>query len=1191
MSTVKANEREFSGQVVTWLNEAISQGSYPFEIASSEASLKVSSTETNFPDIQIWLNRKAGVSSCGWELKMPDTPADDKTLLENAAKKARAMKADYFVTWNMRDAIIWRTPNWIEKVSHEHRLKTYPSILPVTEANDLWVASKQELLKSRSREILYDLSILHRDGHLHLVDVDSTFFVHILTEAAKTLVPHIHQSLVAKMGKDKKFREALFDWAIKQAIANYDDPAFYETVSRQVIYRLIGKVLFYLTLRRFRSDLPAMHLKDIDPSRIDKKLKEYFELARQIDYQAVFEEDFTDNIPIPVAVVEPLTMLIEDLNRFSFSHMPQDVVGNVFEKLIPPEERHALGQYFTREELVDIINAFCIQSKDAKVLDPTCGTGTFLIRGYDRLKTLGEKAHTTLLSNLWGIDVARFPAELATINLYRQNISDYRNFPRIVSKDFFEIKPEDSFKFPPPKSTGDADFMIEENLPAFDAAVGNFPYIRQELINKRFPKYKDKLANTLAEDWLNEDAELFQLNHKDQKKLEDDKQNKLSLRDWYGRVDLKLSGQADIYAYLFFHTARFLKEDGGRMGIVTSNSWLDVAYGYELQRFFLKNFKIIAILESRCEPWFEDAAINTVVTILERIPLKPSPLAGEGKGEGVKEDRNNHLVKFVKIKKRLKDLIPWDMKMEATRRWGGLDKIVHKIEKAGSEHYKIKGTKVENTLRGIATYEDDDFRIRAVQQGELLENLDSAGKTVKWGQYLRAPDVYFEILEKCKDNLVPLKEVADVGFGIKTGINEFFHLTHEKIEHWNIEDEFLYPLLTSPKEIETLYIDSNNIEFKVFVCSKTKKELRNARQLGALKYIEWGEKQRTKERGGHKKGGTPFPEVPSVQGRPFWYDLGKNVSCDFVVNRFIGERFFFSINKTGALIGDVAFVADLKNRKDIDIFSAILNSTTISLFVEISGRAGLGEGLLTFYGPDIVDLPVIDPNKISTEKKKVIIKSFEQLSTRPILPIFEEVKMKDRQKLDSLVLEAIGLDPKKYLKPIYDGLCELVRERIGLAGMRKNVKKAKTEKDVEKLIEQVANETIPNGARRFPDEFIDSRYLKDAKEISIPNEPLKLGSYFMGQQEIVSEGGFKYNASSLEEAKFIIYSQKPNSYIIKLPKDKIRITKSVDEYERYIKGLKDELFQAFFTRTHDHKLAETLVARVMEEMGNYPAGK
>ncbi|MBI3814939.1 MAG: hypothetical protein HY279_10825, partial [Nitrospinae bacterium] len=204
-------------QVISWLNEAISQGSYPFEIASSEASLAVSSGETNFPDIQIWLSRKSGMGFCGWELKTPDTPADDNALLENAAQKARAMNADYFVTWNMKDAVIWRTPGWIEKVTHEHRLKTYPSILPVNEANDLWVISKQELLKGRARDILYDLSILQRDGHLHLIDVDSTFFVHILTEAVKTLIPHIYQSLITKMGRDKKFKEGLFDWAVRQA--------------------------------------------------------------------------------------------------------------------------------------------------------------------------------------------------------------------------------------------------------------------------------------------------------------------------------------------------------------------------------------------------------------------------------------------------------------------------------------------------------------------------------------------------------------------------------------------------------------------------------------------------------------------------------------------------------------------------------------------------------------------------------------------------------------------------------------------------------------------------------------------------------------------------------------------------------------------------------------------------------------
>lgn len=207
----------------------------------------------------------------------------------------------------------------------------------------------------------------------------------------------------------------------------------------------------------------------------------------------------------------------------------------------------------------------------------------------------------------------------------------------------------------------------------------------------------------------------------------------------------------------------------------------------------------------------------------------------------------------------------------------------------------------------------------------------------------------------------------------------------------------------------------------------------------------------------------------------------------------------------------------------------------------------------------------------------------EELQERDVESILEEVNMKDRQKLDSLVLEAIGLDPKKYLKPIYDGLCELVRERLELGGMRKKVKATKTEKDVEKLMEQVINEVLPNGSRKFPEEFIDNRYLKDAKEISIPSEPLKLGKFFFGRQEVLSESGFKYEAASVAEAKFIIFSQKPNCYIVKLPEDKIRLKKAVDEYERYIDGLKDELFQTFFTRTHDHKLADTLVIRVMEK--------
>lgn len=104
--------------------------------------------------------------------------------------------------------------------------------------------------------------------------------------------------------------------------------------------------------------------------------------------------------------------------------------------------------------------------------------------------------------------------------------------------------------------------------------------------------------------------------------------------------------------------------------------------------------------------------------------------------------------------------------------------------------------------------ENESMRIFVVEQGKLWEEgFDAdAEKYVgsKWGKYLRAPSIFFKILEKGKDLFVPLKAVAEVRFGIKTGANEFFYLTEEQIKAFGIEREFwmhplqnlLVPLLT-----------------------------------------------------------------------------------------------------------------------------------------------------------------------------------------------------------------------------------------------------------------------------------------------------------------------------------------------------------------------------------------------------------
>ena len=173
------------------------------------------------------------------------------------------------------------------------------------------------------------------------------------------------------------------------------------------------------------------------------------------------------------------------------------------------------------------------------------------------------------------IDIARFPAQLATINLYRQKIEDFNNFPRILSHDFFEVTQDIVFRFPPPRKDNEDSPYIEETLPQFNAIVGNFPYIRQELIEKRIKGYKKSLERVLASEWLIDYPDLFELKPKDEKELALSHKNGMDISPFLDKARLLLSGQADIYAYLFFHAASFL-EEGARMGIITSNSWLDV---------------------------------------------------------------------------------------------------------------------------------------------------------------------------------------------------------------------------------------------------------------------------------------------------------------------------------------------------------------------------------------------------------------------------------------------------------------------------------------------------------------------------------------------------------------------------------------------------------------------------------------
>ena len=73
-------------------------------------------------------------------------------------------------------------------------------------------------------------------------------------------------------------------------------------------------------------------------------------------------------------------------------------LGGIFQKLIAPEERHKFGQHYTNEDLVDVVNAFCIRKAEDVVLDPACGSGSFLD---DAKSASGNLNGTTPRSTCW----------------------------------------------------------------------------------------------------------------------------------------------------------------------------------------------------------------------------------------------------------------------------------------------------------------------------------------------------------------------------------------------------------------------------------------------------------------------------------------------------------------------------------------------------------------------------------------------------------------------------------------------------------------------------------------------------------------------------------------------------------------------------------------------------------------------
>ena len=105
------------------------------------------------------------------------------------------------------------------------------------------------------------------------------------------------------------------------------------------------------------------------------------------------EADFFDwPLRLP-AGAELVRQVAQQAARFRLRDVETDVLKILYESLVDPDQRHDLGEYYTPDWLAARVVAAAVDAPlEQRVLDPACGSGTFLFHAVRRLAAAGRAA-------------------------------------------------------------------------------------------------------------------------------------------------------------------------------------------------------------------------------------------------------------------------------------------------------------------------------------------------------------------------------------------------------------------------------------------------------------------------------------------------------------------------------------------------------------------------------------------------------------------------------------------------------------------------------------------------------------------------------------------------------------------------------------------------------------------------------
>ncbi|MCL4805901.1 MAG: Eco57I restriction-modification methylase domain-containing protein [Anaerolineae bacterium] len=365
------------------------------------------------------------------------------------------------------------------------------------------------------------------------------------------------------------------------------------------------------------------------------------------------------------ALKDIIRNLYEPVSPYEFSVFPADILGQVYEQFLgkvirltgksakvedKPEVKKAGGVYYTPTYIVDYIVRQTVgklleghapdpagPASRLRILDPACGSGSFLLGAYDYLldwhlrgylaapskwskgrgktlyQTAGGDYHLTLaerkrilLDNLYGVDIDPQAVEVTKLSLLLKVLEETPDalsgqlslLPERVLPDLGDnIKCGNSLIGPDFYDGQATLFDLDErmrvnafdwnrefrgimNAGGFDAVIGNPPYIR---------------IQTMKE-WAPTEVEFYKRAYRAASK-----------------------GNYDIYV-VFVEKALSLLNPRGRMGYILPHKFFNAKYGEPLREVIAEGRHLSEIVHFGAEQVFSSATTYTCLLLLSKAP-------------------------------------------------------------------------------------------------------------------------------------------------------------------------------------------------------------------------------------------------------------------------------------------------------------------------------------------------------------------------------------------------------------------------------------------------------------------------------------------------------------------------------------------------------------------------------------------